>query len=78
MAKKNFEKLERFIDQKLGTHLSQRVICRDIQVHGHQQVGFELTALTWKPNQVLTSQSTVLCQLKGQPKAARKSSCAVS
>ena len=35
--------------------------------------------LTWKPHQVLTSQSTVLCQLKGQPKAARKSnSCAVS
>ena len=48
MAKKNFEKLEWFIDQKLETHLSQRVICRDIQVHGHQQVGFELTALTNK------------------------------
>ena len=29
-------------------HLSQRVICRDIHVHGHQQVVFELTALTDK------------------------------
>ena len=29
--------------------------------------------LTWNPNQVLTSDRTVLCQLRGHPRAARKS-----
>jgi hypothetical protein len=35
--------------------------------------------LAQNPNQVLTSESTVVCQPRGQPKAARNSnSCAVS
>ena len=45
-----FQKLELFSDQKHVSkkYFSQRVICPDIQVHGHQQAVFEVTAPTNK------------------------------